>query len=152
MKPIRILVVCTGNRARSQMGEGWARHLAPQGVEVFSAGTKPNPKGVHKQAVEVMRERGVDISGQYTKSLGEVPGEFDYVITVCAEADAACPVLPARIQRLRWHLPDPDQAGATEEEERAVFREIRDELERRVRTLYADAEFQRALAAAGKAG
>lgn len=152
MKPIRILVVCTGNIARSQIGEGWARRLAPPGVEVVSAGTKPNPKGVHKRAVEVMRERGVDISGQYTKSLSDVPGEFDYVITVCAEADAACPILPARIQRLRWHLPDPALAGQSEEEEREFFRRIRDELERRVRALYADPEFQRALAGAGKAG
>ena len=144
---IRILFVCTGNRARSQMGEGWARRLAPPGVEVFSAGTKPNPKGVHTRAVEVMREKGVDISKQHTKSLSDVPGECDYVITVCAEADAACPVLPARIARLRWHLPDPDQAGAKEEEEREFFRRIRDELERRVRAFYADPEFQRTLAA-----
>ena len=148
---IRILFVCTGNRARSQMGEGWARHLAPPGVEVFSAGTKPNPKGVHARAVEVMRERSVDISAQRTKSLRDLPGEFDYVITVCAEADAACPVLPARIARLRWHLPDPDQAGASEDDERAFFRQIRDELERRVRALYTDPAFQQALAAAGSA-
>ena len=148
---IRILFVCTGNRARSQMGEGWARHLAPPGVEVFSAGTKPNPKGVHARAVEVMRECSVDISAQRTKSLRDLPGEFDYVITVCAEADAACPVLPARIARLRWHLPDPDQAGAKEEEERAFFRRIRDELERRVRTLCADPAFQQSLAARGTA-
>ena len=146
---MRVLFVCTGNRARSQMGEGWGRHLAPRGVEVFSAGTKPNPKGVHPRAVEVMRERGVDISGQRTKSLSELPEGFDYVITVCAEADAACPTLPARIQRLQWHLPDPDRAGVDEEEERRFFREIRDELERRVRALYADAAFQRSLAAAG---
>ena len=77
-----------------------------------------------------------------------MPGEFDYVITVCAEADAACPTLPARLQRLRWHLPDPDRAGVEEEEERAFFRQIRDELERSVRALYADAAFQRSLAAA----
>jgi len=152
VKPIRILFVCTGNIARSQMGEGWGRHLAPPGVEVWSAGTKPNPKGVHARAVEVMRERGVDISGQHTKSLSDVPGEFDYVITVCAEADAACPTLPARIQRLRWHLPDPALAGTSEDEERTFFYEIRDELERRVRALYADAAFQRSLASARSAG
>ncbi len=152
MKLMRILFVCTGNRARSQMGEGWARHLAPPGVEVFSAGTKPNPKGVHARAVEVMREKGVDISGQYTKSLSDVPGECEYVITVCAEADAACPVLPARLARLRWHLPDPDQAGQSEEQEREFFRRIRDELERRVRGLYADAAFQESLSAARSAG
>ena len=148
---IRILIVCTGNRARSQMGEGWARHLAPPGVEVFSAGTKPNPKGVHTRAVEVMRERGVDISAQRTKSLSDLPDEFDYVITVCAEADAACPVLPARIARLRWHLPDPDVAGASKEEEHTMFRRIRDDLEQRVRTLYADPAFQQSLAARGTA-
>jgi len=147
---MRVLFVCTGNRARSQMGEGWGRHLAPPGVEVLSAGTVPNPKGVHTRAVEVMRERGVDISGQRTKSLSELPEGFDYVITVCAEADAACPTLPARIQRLQWHLPDPDRAGVDEEEERRFFREIRDELERRVRALYADAAFQRSLAAGSR--
>ncbi len=146
---MRVLFVCTGNIARSQMGEGWGRQLAPPGVEVLSAGTVPNPKGVHPRAVEVMKERGVDISRQYTKSLEQVPGEFDYVITVCAEADAACPTLPARIQRLRWHLPDPTLAGRSEEEERAFFRQIRDELERRVRALYADPAFRRSLAAAG---
>jgi len=142
---MRVLFVCTGNRARSQMGEGWARHLAPPGIEVFSAGTKPNPKGVHARAVEVMRERGVDISGQRTKSLSELPPGFDYVITVCAEADAACPTLPARLQRLQWHLPDPDRAGVGEEEERQFFREIRDELERRVRALFADPAFLESL-------
>ncbi len=142
---MRVLFVCTGNRARSQMAEGWARHLAPPGVEVLSAGTVPNPKGVHARAVEVMRERGVDISGQRTKSLTELPPGFDYVITVCAEADAACPTLSARIQRLQWHLPDPDRAGVGEKEEQAFFREIRDELERRVRALFADAAFLRSL-------
>lgn len=146
-----MLFVCTGNRARSQMGEGWARHLAPPGVEVFSAGTKPNPKGVHPRAIEVMREKGVDVTAQYTKSVSDLPGEFDYVITVCAEADAACPVLPARIARLRWHLPDPDVGGASEDDERALFRQIRDELERRIRAFYGDAEFQRALAASRSA-
>lgn len=145
---MRVLFVCTGNRARSQMAEGWARALAPAGVEAFSAGTVPNPKGVHPRAVEVMKERGVDISRQFTKSLDQVPGEFDYVITVCAEADAACPTLPAKLQRLRWHLPDPDRAGVGEEEERRFFREIRDELKRRVRALFSDAAFQRALAEA----
>ena len=142
---MRVLFVCTGNRARSQIAEGWARQLAPPGVEVFSAGTQPNPLGVHPTAVEVMRESGVDISRQRTKSLAEVPAEFDYVITVCAEADAACPVLPARLRRLPWHLPDPDAGLRSGAEEKPLFRQIRDELERRVKSLYSDPEFQRAL-------
>jgi arsenate reductase len=105
----------------------------------------PNPKGVHARAVEVMREKGVDISGQRTKSLSDLTPGFDYVITVCSEADAACPALSARIKRLPWHLPDPDRAGASDDEERRFFREIRDELERRVRALFSDAAFQEAL-------
>jgi arsenate reductase len=149
---MRVLFVCTGNRARSQMAEGWARHLAPPGVEVLSAGTVPNPKGVHPRAVEVMRERGVDIRGQRTKSLDELTPGFDFVITVCAEADAACPTLPARLRRLQWHLPDPDRAGVGEDEERAFFRDIRDELERRVRALFSDATFQGSLESQKAAG
>jgi arsenate reductase len=134
------------------MAEGWARHLAPPGVEVLSAGTVPNPKGVHPRAVEVMREKGVDIRGQRTKSLDALSPGFDYVITVCAEADAACPTLPARIRRLQWHLPDPDRAGVGEDEERAFFRDIRDELERRVRALFSDATFRGSLESQKAAG
>lgn len=137
LKPVRVLFVCTGNRARSQMAEGWARRLAPAGVEVASAGTEPNPKGVHPLAIAVMRERGVDISRHRPKALAEVPGEPDYVISLCAEADAACPVLPARVARLAWHLPDPDQARGSEEQVREFFRRIRDDIEKRVRELLA---------------
>ena len=136
MKPLRLLFVCTGNRARSQMAEGWARQLAPPGVEVMSAGTQPNPKGVHPLAIEVMKEKGVDIGRHRPKALAELPGEFDYVITVCSEADAACPTLPARRQRLAWHLPDPDAATGSEAEVREFFRRIRDELERRLREFF----------------
>lgn len=142
-QPVRVLFLCTGNRARSQLAEGWGRALAPTGVEVLSAGSRPNPLGVHPMAVEVMRERGVDIGGQRTKSLADVPGEADYVITLCADADAQCPTLPARIQRLAWHLPDPDVAGTDAEKARAFFRDIRDEIERRVRDFYASPRFHR---------
>jgi len=136
VKPLRLLFVCTGNRARSQMAEGWARQLAPPGVEVMSAGTQPNPKGVHPLAIEVMKEKGVDISRYRPKALRELAGEFDYVITVCSEADAACPTLPARRARLAWHLPDPDAATGSEAEVREFFRRIRDELERRLREFF----------------
>jgi arsenate reductase len=129
----RILFLCTGNRARSQMAEGLARAMAGAGVEVASAGTKPNPKGVHPLAVEMLRERGIDASGQRSKHLEEVAGEFDYVITLCDSAAAECPTFPARRGRMHWGLPDPDLAGGDATRERAMFAEIRDEIERRLR-------------------
>ncbi|MFQ5696596.1 MAG: arsenate reductase ArsC [Terriglobia bacterium] len=138
MNPLKLLFVCTGNSARSQMAEGWARALAPAGVEVHSAGT--HPMGVNPVAVAVMQERGMDIGTQRSKSLAEVPAEADYVIALCAEADAACPSLPARRQRLAWHLPDPVSAGE-EEAQRQAFRAARDEIEQRVRALFASAPF-----------
>lgn len=135
MVPVRILFVCTGNSARSQMAEGWGRQLAPPGVKVWSAGT--HPAGVNPLAVAVMKERGVDLTGQRSKALSEIPGQADYVITLCAEADAECPTLPARIQRLAWHLPDPAKATGSDEAKRQAFRSARDEIEKRVRELYA---------------
>ena len=129
---MRLLFVCSGNRARSQMAEGWARRLAPPGVEVLSAGTHPHPQGVHPVAIEVMRERSVDISSHWPKSLADLPGEFDYVITLCAEADAECPTLPARRARLAWHLPDPAQVSGSDDEKRQAFRATRDRIERLV--------------------
>ncbi|MEE8201704.1 MAG: arsenate reductase ArsC [Candidatus Acidoferrales bacterium] len=139
MARTRLLFVCTGNSSRSQMAEGWARRLAPEGVEIYSAGTKP--VGVNPLAVEVMQERGVDISRQRSKSLAEVPGEADYVITLCAEADAECPSLPARRERLAWHLPDPGHVPGGEEEKRQAFREARDAIEKRLTQFFQDAPF-----------
>jgi len=129
----RILFVCTGNIARSQMAEGLARKLAAPGVEVASAGTHPNPKGVHPLAVEVLRERGIDASGQRAKKLEDAPGEFDYVITLCDDADKNCPVLPARRERLHWSIPDPAAAGGDQQAQLAFFRRIRDDIEGRLR-------------------
>lgn len=142
---MRLLFVCSGNSARSQMAEGWARRLAPAGVEVVSAGT--HPVGVNPLAVEVMEERGVDIRSQRSKALAEVPGEPDYVITLCAEADAECPNLPARIERLAWHLEDPAKATGTQEAKREAFRLARDEVEKRLRELFRRAPFLAAMAA-----
>ncbi len=129
----RVLFVCTGNIARSQMAEGLARALAVPGVEVASAGTKPNPKGVHPFAVEVLRERGLDIRKQWSKKLEDVPGEFDYVITLCDDAAQNCPVLPARRARLHWSIPDPALATGDEAQRLDFFRGIRDDIERRLR-------------------
>ena len=129
----RILFLCTGNRARSQMAEGLARAMAAPGVEVASAGTKPNPKGVHPLAIEMLRERGIDAGAQRSKHIGELSGEFDYVITLCDSAAQECPMYPARRARMHWGLPDPDLAGGDAARERAMFAEIRAEIERRLR-------------------
>ncbi len=129
----RILFVCTGNIARSQIAEGLARALAAPGVDVASAGSRPNPKGIHPFAVEVLRERGIDISGQRSKKIEDVPGEFDYVITLCDDAAQSCPVLPARQARVHWSIPDPAAAGDDPQAQMAFFRDVRDDIERRLR-------------------
>jgi arsenate reductase len=130
----RILFLCTGNRARSQMAEGLARALVTSSVEVASAGTKPNPKGVHPLAIEMLRERGIDPGSPRPKHVDELAGEFDYVITLCDSAAQECPTFPARRARLHWGFPDPDVAGRDPVKERQIFREICDALEARLRT------------------
>jgi arsenate reductase len=134
----RILFVCTGNIARSQIAEGLARALAAPGVDVASAGSRPNPKGIHPFAVEVLRERGIDISGQRSKKIEDVPGEFDYVITLCDDAAQSCPVLPARRARIHWSIPDPAAAGGDPQTQMVFFRDVRDDLERRLRQWLAE--------------
>src|SRR3970282_1749750 len=119
----RVLFVCTGNRARSQMAEGLLRHLAGDRFEVHSAGTQP--KGLAEQTVEVMREIGVDISGQRSKHVEEYAGQaFDYVITVCDSARQSCPVFPGDGERLHWGYDDPSSAAGTDEQRLAVFRRV----------------------------
>ena len=126
----RILFVCTANSARSQMAEGLTRALALPAVEVASAGT--HPSRVHPQAIEAMRERGIDIGNQRSKRIDEVGGPFDYVVTLCDDAAQACPALPARRARLHWSLPDPAAAAGSEAERLRVFRQVRDEIEGRL--------------------
>lgn len=136
LQPRRILFVCTGNSARSQMAEAFARHLSGGRIEAASAGTEP--RGLNPYAVEVMRERGIDISGHTSKPFSEaVARRMDAVITVCGDAEARCPVLPPEVQRLHWPLPDPARTGGSREEALAVFRASRDEIEARVRDLLA---------------
>ena len=127
-----ILFVCTGNIARSQMAEGLARALAPE-AKIASAGSSPNPKGVHPLAIQVMRERGIDISHHRPKTLTEAGDDFDYVITLCDHAAQNCPVLPARKRRLHWSIPDPAIAGRDPQKQLHFFREIRDDLELRIK-------------------
>jgi arsenate reductase len=129
----RVLVLCTGNIARSQMSEGWWRHIGGQGWEVFSAGTRPG-SGVHPVAVRVMAERGVDISAQHPKSLDAYVGQpFDVVVTVCSAAETECPLFPGAARREHWPLDDPAIAGDDPEAKLAIFRRVRDEAEQRIR-------------------
>ncbi len=130
--PKRILVLCTANSARSQMAEGWFRQLGGARVAVESAGARPSQ--VNPVAVEVMAERGVDISGHRSKSLDEFRQQsFDYVITVCDNAAQSCPVFPGPAERIHWSFPDP--AAAPEGTARAeTFRAVRDGLEERIRS------------------
>ena len=130
---MRVLFVCTGNRARSQMAEGLARALAAPDVEISSAGSHPHAGGVHPLAIEVLRERGIDISGNRPKHVDDLPGAFDYVVTLCDDAARDCPVLPARRARLHWSLPDPAVETGDDAAQKTFFRRIRDEIERHLR-------------------
>jgi arsenate reductase len=124
----RVLFVCTNNSARSQMAEGLLRHLYGDRYEVFSAGTLPTE--VHPLAIRAMAERGVDISGQRSKSLNELRGqEFDLVVTVCDQAKEACPFFPGGGERLHQSFPDPAAAAGTEEDRLCAFREVREMIE-----------------------
>jgi len=135
--PIRVLFLCTGNSARSQMAEGFARHLGGGRVEPFSAGLEP--KGLHPLAVAVMREIEIDISTQRSKAIDPALLEWmDVVITVCGHAEARCPTTPSRITRLHWPLEDPAQATGNDEGRIAVFRRVRDELRLRIDAWIAD--------------
>ncbi|MCL6481876.1 MAG: arsenate reductase ArsC [Firmicutes bacterium] len=127
----RILFVCSFNSARSQMAEALARALARDDVEVASAGTHATQ--VSPLALEALRDRGVDTSGLYSKSLDQVVGEFDYVITLCHEADRECPHLTARRERLHWPYPDPARTPGGAEAIRRAFVQTRDALEARLR-------------------
>jgi arsenate reductase (thioredoxin) len=123
----RVLILCTGNSARSQMAEGLLRHDGGGSFEVFSAGT--NPTQVRSEAIAAMREAGIDISGHRSKSVDEFAGQaFDYVITVCDNAKESCPVFPARTKRIHWSVEDPAAVEGSQYERLAAFRRIRDEL------------------------
>ena len=131
----RILVLCTGNSARSQMGEGLFRDAGGGEYEVASAGTHPGR--VRPEAIAVMREIGIDISGHRSKSVDEFSGQhFDYIVTVCDNARDQCPVFPGRAERVHWSLEDPAAVRGSEPERLAAFRRIRDELRERVRVFF----------------
>jgi arsenate reductase (thioredoxin) len=134
---LNVLFLCTGNSCRSQMAEGWARHLKGGEIRSYSAGTESH--GLNPNAVRVMAEAGVDISGQWSKRLGEL-GEvdFDYVVTVCDDARERCPVFPGKTTTIHVAFDDPPRlaAGARSEAERlAPYRRVRDEIRAFVETL-----------------
>jgi arsenate reductase len=129
----KVLIVCTGNSARSQMAEGLFRQEAGGRYEVFSAGTRPTQ--VRPEAIAVMREVGIDISGHRSKSADEFTGRaLDLVITVCDNANETCPVFPGGTQRLHWPFDDPAAVAGSEEQRKAAFRTIRDQIHARIRT------------------
>ena len=123
----RILILCTGNSARSQMAEGLFRHDAGDHFEVFSAGTKPTQ--VRSEAIAVMRELGIDISGHCSKSVDEFAGqEFDYVLTVCDNARESCPIFPGGTVGIHHSFQDPAALESSEGERLDAFRRVRDEI------------------------
>ena len=130
--PRHILFLCVANSARSQMAEGIARSLAPEDVKVSSAGSEPTT--VRPQAVEALREIGIDVTGQRSKGVDDVERPVDAVITLCAEE--VCPVWLEDATRLHWGLPDPAGVEGTEAEVLDAFRAVRDELHRRLRVLF----------------
>jgi arsenate reductase (thioredoxin) len=137
MPKLRILFLCTGNSCRSQMAEGWARALKGDCLEAYSAGLEKH--GINPYVLKVMAEAGVDISKQYSKTPAEIgPVEFDYVVTVCGQADENCPVFPAKTRVLHVGFDDPPKLTKhlpDGEEKLAVYRRVRDEIRRFVETL-----------------
>jgi arsenate reductase len=141
---VRLLFLCTGNSCRSQIAEGWARHLGENWgekwggneLEVQSAGIEAH--GKNPRAIAVMREAGVDISDQESTRLTDKMLEWaDLVVTVCGHADEHCPVLPPGTRKEHWPLEDPAKATGSEEQVMAVFRASRDDIRRRVEALLA---------------
>ena len=127
----RVLFLCTGNSCRSQMAEGFLRHMAGDRFEVFSAGIKPTQ--VNPLAIKVMAEAGIDISKHRSKSAMEFIGQkFDFVVTVCDNAKQTCPIFPGKYEKIHWDLEDPAEAQGTEEERLVFFRRIRDEIKNNV--------------------
>lgn len=123
----RVLFLCTGNSARSQMAEGWLRHLAGDRFEVVSAGT--HPVGLNPGSVEAMAEVGIDISEHRSKSVSEfLTQPFDHVITVCNRAKESCPRWPGPTHLLHWSFDDPAAATDSDEARRQLFRRVRDEI------------------------
>lgn len=136
-KKLKILFLCTGNSCRSQMAEGWAKHLKSELIEAYSAGTEA--RGLDVNAVKVMMEAGIDISGYRSKTVDELMHiPFDYVITLCGHANENCPVFPGKVKRIHVGFEDPPalaKNASTEEECLACYRKVRDKIRSWIETL-----------------
>ncbi|GEJ57136.1 arsenate reductase ArsC [Anaeromyxobacter diazotrophicus] len=133
LAPRHVLFLCVANSARSQMAEGIARALAPAGVTISSAGSRPT--GVNPLAVRALDELGIDLRGQCSKGLDAIsPDGVDAVVTLCAEE--VCPVFLGKAHRVHWGLPDPAASGMDEQERLQAFRDVRDELRRRLAVVF----------------
>ena len=132
MKKLKVLFLCTGNSCRSQMAEGWCRHLKGEIIEAYSAGIETH--GLNPYAVKVMAEAGVDISGHKSKLLTDLNGiDFDYVVTVCGHAHETCPFFPAKAKVVHVGFDDPPKLAKdlTDEEEKLnCYRRVRDEIKK----------------------
>ena len=127
----RVLFLCTHNSARSQMAEGFLRAMAGDRFETGSAGTERT--SVNPLAIRAMAERGIDLGGHTSKVYADVAlPSWDYLITVCDDANERCPWVPGSVKRLHWSFPDPSRATGTEEERLAVFRRVRDQIQERL--------------------
>ena len=139
MNKTKVLFLCTGNAARSQMSEAFLRKYADDQFEAYSAGLEPTE--VHPYTKKVMQEIGIDLSGHYAKALKDYMGKkhFGYLITVCANADKNCPsVFPGMGQRLHWDIEDPVAFEGSDEEKLQKFREVRDQLDQRLQAWLAE--------------
>jgi arsenate reductase len=132
LAPRHILFLCVANSARSQMAEGVARSLAPPGVTISSAGSRPSQ--VNPLAIRALDEIGIDLRGHFSKSVDTIPPDGVEVVTLCAEEE--CPVFLGKARRIHWGLPDPGGAGLSEQEKLQSFRDVRDELRRRLSVVF----------------
>ena len=137
MGKLKVMFLCTGNSCRSQMAEGWARHLKGDVIDAYSSGVDPH--GMNQDAVLVMAQAGVDLGNQYSKHVDELKGiEFDYVVTVCGHANETCPVFPGKTKVVHVGFDDPPKlakGAKTREEALGHYRRVRDEIRRFVETL-----------------
>ena len=135
---IKVLFLCTGNSCRSQIAEAWLRKLGGERFEVYSAGLEPH--GVNPLTVTVMEEEGFDLSDHRSKHIDEFIGKinFDYLITVCGNADERCPFFPGMGKRLHWPFEDPAAFKGSQEQTISKFREVRDQIKRKIKTWLAD--------------
>jgi arsenate reductase len=133
-EPLRVLFLCTGNSARSQVGEALLRHISRAQVEVFSAGSQPRPE-IHPMARNAVKDLfGLDMAGQHPKPLEQFRGDrFDYVITVCDRAAESCPVLPGDSKRIHWSFEDPAAVEGDDEKKRRAFERTARDMAGRIR-------------------